>query len=95
MARNEAGEVEVLAADLEGSMNTARVLTSDITQAGFSWLAGVFGDSVMGADMGIVDVYWVRKASVSEERIRVIEERQELLLELSENFSRIRQGLEE
>ncbi len=91
----EAGEVEVLAVDLENSLNVARVLTSDITQAGFSWLAGVFGDSVMGADMGIVDVYWVRKSSVSAERDRVIEERQELLLELSENFARIRQGLEE
>ncbi len=91
----ESGEVDVLAVDLEGSLNAARDLTSDITQAGFSWLAGVFGDSVMGADMGIVDVYWVRKSSVSAERDRVIEERQELLLELSENFARIRQGLEE
>ncbi len=92
---SEASEVELLAVGLEGSLKDARVLGSEITQAGFSWLAGVFGDSVMGADMGIVDVYWVRKSTVTEERINIIAERQELLLELTENFTRIRKGLEE
>jgi len=92
--KEEAEEVTALSHDVSEAIDAARVLASDITRAGFTWLAGVFGDNVMGADVGIVDVYWVRKSAVSTERDEVIAERQELLEELQQNFDRIRQGLE-
>ena len=47
----------------------------------------------MGADRGIVDVYWTRKAQVSDEIERLGEERGLRSRELDDRFQTIRQRM--
>ncbi len=81
-----------------GVANTLRetdVLGVDATRAGFDELATFFNDSVMKADMGIVDVYWLRKVEVSDRIEQLNEERVELMKELDRRFNAIHAKLEE
>jgi TolA-binding protein len=67
----------------------------DATRAGFSELTTFFNDSVMKADMGIVDVYWLRKVEVSDRIEQLNEERVELMKELDRRFEAIHAKLED
>jgi hypothetical protein len=64
-----------------------------LTKDGFGRLEDFFAESVLKADMGIVDVFWSQKLEVSDEIVRVKEEKSELLSELERRFSLIRQKL--
>ncbi len=70
-------------------------LADEVTREGFSELRVEFADSVLKADKGIVDVYWVRKVGVSDERKALNKEQEALLRELDGRFRLIRQGLPE
>jgi hypothetical protein len=65
-----------------------------ITHTGISQVAERFDETVMGADRGIVDVYWVRKADVTDEIDRLNEERGIRQAELNARFKQIRSRLE-
>ena len=54
---------------------SATTVSSGVTRAGIGRVEGEFTETVMGADRGIVDVYWTRKAQVSDEIERLGEER--------------------
>jgi len=71
----------------------AEVLAADVTRTGIGHVEREFLDTVMGADRGIVDVYWTRKATVSTEIERLGEERGLRSRELDERFSTIRQRM--
>ena len=70
-------------------------LADEVTREGFEELRVEFADSVLKADKGIVDVYWVRKVGVSDERKALGKEQEALLRELDGRFRLIRQGLPE
>ena len=70
-------------------------LADEVTREGFSELREEFATSVLKADKGIVDVYWVRKVGVSDERKALGKEQEALLRELDGRFRLIRQGLPE
>ena len=74
---------------------TANTLADEVTRDGFNALGDEFAHSVLKADKGIVDVYWVRKVSVSEEREALGKEQEALLRELDGRFRLIRQGMPE
>ncbi len=70
-------------------------LAADITRWRFGTLKDQLSSNIMEADMGIVDVYWLRKTEVVSERTRLATERSERLQELTGRFELIRQPLEE
>ncbi len=87
LARLEAGITQV--------WNETSELGVDATRAGFADLTDFFNDSVMKADMGIVDVYWLRKVEVSDRIEELNEERVELMKELDKRFDAIHAKLED
>ena len=72
---------------------SAKVVSSGVTREGLGRVEGEFTETVMGADRGIVDVYWTRKAQVSDEIERLGEERGLRSRELDDRFQMIRQRM--
>lgn len=70
-------------------------LSSEVAQVGFQHLSDEFAQTLLQADVGIVDVYWLRKVSVTDDREGVQRDREALLRELNDRFRIIRQGLED
>ena len=81
--------------EVKGAQSRSDALAAIITQAGLTELERAFYNTVMEADMGIVDVYWLRRTGVEEERLRLKTERAERLDELEDRFNLIRDKLEE
>ena len=79
--------------DYSLTSETAARVSSEVTRAGIGRVEDEFSETVMGADRGIVDVYWTRKASVSDEIERLGEERGLRSRELDDRFSTIRQRM--
>ena len=71
----------------------ARVATA-VTRTGFGLLEDELYETIMRADRGIVDVYWLRKTEVADEKLRLATERAERLRELDARFGLINQKLE-
>lgn len=82
-------------AELTGSEAEASALADHAARSGFFRLRNTFAESVLKADKGIVDVYWVRKTDVSDEVAASKKEREALVRELNQRFGTIRQGLPE
>ena len=93
--RDQMGVVGALEADVGQTNRATAVLASDITRAGFGQLEDQLSTDIMAADMGIVDVYWLRKTEVVNERTELATERADRLQELNSRFDLIRQKLEE
>ena len=70
-------------------------LSSEVAQVSFQHLADEFSQTLLQADVGIVDVYWLRKVTVTDDREGVQRDRESLLRELNDRFRIIRQGLED
>jgi len=84
-----------LAAEIESTDGGASGLATRITQAGFSLLEDELFSTIMEADRGIVDVYWLRKTQVADEMSRLAKERGLRLQELDARFEVIRRMMEE
>lgn len=89
-------EVKEVARQRETYVDTlvdAESVSADLTRRGFGRLEDFFADSILRADMGIVDVYWARTLDVVDQRRRVAEEKAALLRDLDMRFDIIRQKL--
>ena len=91
----EANGLSRLEAGVASVWNETSELGVDATRAGFADLTDFFNESVMKADMGIVDVYWLRKVEVSDRIEQLNEERVELMKELDRRFEAIHAKLED
>lgn len=91
--REEVAQVSRQRTELDATYRRAEGVSVDLTRDGFERLAGFFADSVLRADMGIVDVFWAGKESVRLEYQAMQEERRELVAELERRFAVIRQKL--
>lgn len=80
-------------ADYDGTFGIARDVSLQLTRDGFGRLEDFFAESVLKADMGIVDVYWAQKLEVADEIERVKNEKDALLTELQQRFKLIRQKI--
>jgi hypothetical protein len=85
--------VVALNSELGQVSGTTTVVSAGVTRVGLGRVEGEFTETVMGADRGIVDVYWTRKAQVSDEIERLGEERGLRSRELDERFQTIRQRM--
>lgn len=91
----EATDTANLGGELKGAEAEAHEVALDVTRAGFAKMESEVSDTIMQADMGIVDVYWLRKTEVADEITRLRKERVARLKELDARFGLIRQKLEE
>lgn len=91
----ESANVARHASDLD--ITGARVEEAAIiaTQQGFGELEKEFANTVLQADMGIVDVYWIQETEVNDEIKRVKTDRANQNAELESRFALIRQKLQE
>lgn len=108
VAAAEAREVEavrqrlsaqaVRVADLETALVSTGIETErvalDAMTVGVGAVAMGFESDVLMADKGIIDVYWLRKTSTSDQMEALNEEQQRLLRELDERFRVIRENVE-
>ena len=91
-----AAEKEAVASqrvDYDASLGVAKSVSLQLTREGFGRLEDFFAESVLKADMGIVDVYWAQKLEVADEIERVKTEKDALLTELQQRFKLIRQKI--
>ncbi len=95
LLNTEEAAVAALSGRIDGVRLSALDLAARVTRVGFARLDAQVYESIMRADRGIVDVYWVRKSEVLDERERLAEERAVRTAELEARFSLIRQKLEE
>jgi len=91
----ETTTVRTLNGDLAQTQTSASVVAVEVTKANFGRLEDKVFETVMEADKGIVDVYWLRKTNVADEITRLARERGLRLDELNDRFNVIRQKMEE
>lgn len=92
---HEVKEVASERVELERTLRDAEDVTVLLTRAGFGRLEDFFAESVLRADMGIVDVYWAEKVNVAEQRSEVQYEREALRGDLDQRFTFIRQKMKQ
>jgi hypothetical protein len=85
----QVADVSAERADYEATIGQAREVALDLTRGGFGRLQSFFADSVLRADMGIVDVFWAEKLEVSDELLRVRGEKDAALADLDRRFQLI------
>lgn len=90
---HEVKEVAQQRVEYELTLDEASGVSSDLTRRGFGRLEDFFADSILRADMGIVDVYWARTLDIVDQRTRVAEEKSRLLTDLDMRFDIIRQKM--
>jgi len=93
--RYEIAEVSGQRHELVGARGEAQAVAADVTRAGFGRLEVFFAESLLSADMGIVDVYWSQKVQVADRTETVTEEKNRLLGDLERRFSMLRQKLDQ
>lgn len=79
--------------DLAATGSRATEVASVVTRAGVGAVEGQFNETVMGADRGIVDVYWTRKVQITDEIERLGQERGLRSAELDSRFELVRQRM--
>lgn len=91
----EQARVESIGADVDRVDAEAARVAAAVTRTGFGLLEDELYETIMRADRGIVDVYWLRKTEVADEKRRLATERAKRLQELDARFGLINQKLEE
>ena len=87
--------VATLGGEVSRVTTGTRDLAIDITRASLGELETRLFETILEADMGIVDVYWMRKSEVVVRRLQLRTERSDRISEMEARFALIRQKLEE
>lgn len=91
----EQARVQRIGVDVDRVDADAARLATAVTRTGFGLLEDELYETIMRADRGIVDVYWLRKTEVADEKRRLATERAHRLQELDARFGLINQKLED
>lgn len=86
----EAIEVEKQRTELTADRSASTVATDKLILLGFRRLEALFDESVMRADMGVVDVYWGRKIVAQDKRDAMAERKDDKMQDLARRFAIIR-----
>ena len=70
----------------------AQDVSVSLTRAGFGRLEDLFGESVLNADMGIVDVFWEKKSDSYDRKQELLRSKVGVLKEINNRFDLIRQA---
>ena len=90
---DEAERVRQLRAELTELFEDAEDVAGDGIRLGFKRLAGFFSDSVMGADMGIVNIFWSEWSDLVADERRIAQERADFLSRMNERYGLVRKTL--
>lgn len=82
-----AADVRAQRGELEGAEARAEAVAAYYLPLGFGDLAASFEESVIGADMGAVNVYWTRWIDTNDEREQLVQDRRDTALRLEERFA--------
>jgi hypothetical protein len=82
----EMDHMTAIGTDLDGVSTRMDALADGITRSGIGRVEDAFDDTVMGADRGIVDVYWVKKGNATAEKDRLNAEKSKRRSELEQRF---------
>ncbi len=80
-------DLDASAAILDGAAEGATDAGGMVVQENFRRLRDLFGDSVLGADIGIVNIRWSEWVATGEERDRLAAERNDLVAEIEKRFA--------
>ncbi len=89
----EVGNVARERGELGQAQGQVSALADQVTRQGLERVRSEFAESVLEADKGVVDVYWVKKVDVSDEYSALLKEQEALVRELNGRFRLIRAGL--
>jgi TolA-binding protein len=89
------GELVALDSEVAKSKEDTEALAVDITADSVTRVKADLADTIMQADMGIVDVYWLRKTATSDEMTRLADERSIKTTAMDERYKLVRQKLDE
>jgi tetratricopeptide (TPR) repeat protein len=85
--------VAQLRTDLQNRGDATQALAMVILRSGMEAVRDEFSDTILAADKGIVDVYWVRKTRTVEEMEALMREQSRLLSELNDQYAIIERNL--
>lgn len=89
-----AQKVTELKRDIEGQRASTEALAARVALTGVRAVQDSFESSVVDAEKGVVDVYWIRKSETADEQSELIAQRAKLLADLNERFRIIRENLD-
>ncbi|MCB9662670.1 MAG: hypothetical protein H6732_01025 [Alphaproteobacteria bacterium] len=92
---SEVSAVAAERAELQGELADTYAVASYLLGRSFERVAKVFSDSIMGADMGIVNVAWSQWVEAGQGRVATLEERNEVIGELERRYGLLEQKLEQ
>lgn len=87
-------EVSLLQTEVSADGAMTRQLAVAGMQQGLVGLEATLMEQVLEADMGLVDVYWVRKLEASSGREELLKEQAKVLSEIDEQYRLVRENLE-
>ncbi len=91
--RREVGRLAELREAHARTLEIARGVSLELTRQGFARLGDLFAESLLKADMGIVDVFWARRLEVGDELSMLRRNRDEVVTGLERRFGLIRERL--
>ncbi len=91
--KTEVSNVGAEGSDLAMIESDASDLAETLVRANFLHLEELFKESVLGADIGMVNVYWSQWETTGSEKTRLTDERSLLISELEQRFGYLRQKL--
>ncbi len=91
--REQVDAVQSERAELDARYATIRDLAVAVARNDFARLSGEFLDSILGADMGIVNVHWSRWVADGDEQKAVTEERNDAVSEVEAQYQYLQRGV--
>jgi tetratricopeptide (TPR) repeat protein len=88
----EVKNVAIERTDHAQSLVAAQEVSVALTRAGFGRLEDLFGQSVLNADMGIVDVFWEKKTETYDRKQELLRAKVDVLDQIDSRFDLIRQA---
>lgn len=89
-----AQKVTELKRDIDTESATTEALAARVALGGVRAVGVEFEGSVVDAEKGVVDVYWIRKSETADEQDELIAQQAKLLAELNDRFRIIRENLD-
>lgn len=90
--REQVDAVQAERVELDARYAAIRDLAVAVAQDDFARLSAQFADSILGADMGLVNVHWSRWVADGDEQKAITEERNDAVSDVEEQYQYLQRG---